>query len=79
MKIRVTVTHVLDFPEEAEFVSGPNGFNGIKLAGVYVAPHLCYLQTSDISSDRFEELSENTRDQVAAALIEEKINMARQE
>lgn len=81
MKIRVTVTHILEFPDEAEFVSGPNGFNGVKLNDVYVAPHLDYLQTSDISSNqiRFEQLDEDTRDQVMAALAQEEITMARQE
>jgi len=81
MKIRVTVTHVLVFPDEAEFVSGANGFNGVKLADVYIASQLEYRQTLDISSDqiRFEELGERTLDQVTAALVQENITMTRQE
>ena len=80
MYVRILESYVR-FPDEAEFVSGPNGFNGVKLADVYVTPHLEYLQTLDISSEQvqFEELGESTRDQVTAALVQENVTMTRQE
>jgi hypothetical protein len=76
MKIEVTVTHVLDLPDDTEIVAGPGG-DVIKLSDVYLSPQLGYCQCThfDSSGMRFDELSEDVRDRVTAALAHEGVSV----
>jgi len=78
LRVEVTVSHTLDLPGDAQLVSGPDGFNGIKLGDVYISPLLTYLQTSDIGSapHRLVELSAELKTACWRTSLERKLRWA---